>query len=160
MMGYLNEPEKTRQVLTEDGWYITGDIARVDEDGFITITDRLSRFSKIAGEMVPHIQVEDALQKAVGATEPKLVVTSVPDEQKGEKLVVLHTDLGTPVDDLLKHLRESSLPKLWLPRKENFFPVATLPMLGSGKLDLHQIKEIAKRFATAQPGKPAAETIE
>jgi acyl-[acyl-carrier-protein]-phospholipid O-acyltransferase/long-chain-fatty-acid--[acyl-carrier-protein] ligase len=159
MMGYLNEPEKTRQVLTEDGWYITGDIARVDEDGFITITDRLSRFSKIAGEMVPHIQVEDALQKAVGATEPKLVVTSVPDEQKGEKLVVLHTDLGTPVDELLKQLRETTLPKLWLPRKENFFAVAALPMLGSGKLDLHQIKEIAKRMATGQPsaaGEPAS----
>lgn len=151
MMGYLGQPEKTSQVLVQDGWYVTGDIARLDEDGFITITDRLSRFSKIAGEMVPHIQVEDALHKALGATEPKLVVTSVPDEQKGEKLVVLHTDLGASVDDLLKRLRESNLPKLWLPRKENFFAVDALPVLGTGKLDLQKIKEIAKQFAATQP---------
>ena len=159
MMGYLGEPEKTSQVLVEDGWYVTGDIARLDEDGFITITDRLSRFSKIAGEMVPHIQVEDALQKMLGATEPKLVVTSLPDDQKGEKLVVLHTELGVTPDDLLKRLHESNLPKLWLPRKENFFPVAALPMLGSGKPDLHQIKEIAKKLATSQPAAAAAESM-
>src|SRR5579859_5094484 len=156
MMGYLGQPEKTSQVLVQDGWYVTGDIARLDEDGFITITDRLSRFSKIAGEMVPHIQVEDALHKALGATEPKLVVTSVLDEQKGEKLVVLHTDIGMPADELLKRLRESNLPKLWLPRKENFFAVDALPMLGSGKLDLHQIKEIAKKFAAAPVVQAAA----
>jgi acyl-[acyl-carrier-protein]-phospholipid O-acyltransferase/long-chain-fatty-acid--[acyl-carrier-protein] ligase len=159
MMGYLNDAEKTRQVLVDDGWYVTGDIARIDEDGFITITDRLSRFSKIAGEMVPHIQVEDALQKALGATEPKLVVTSVPDEQKGEKLLVLHTDLGMSVDDLLKRLREGSLPKLWLPRKENFFAVDALPILGTGKLDLHQIRQIAKKLATVQPATPAGEPV-
>jgi acyl-[acyl-carrier-protein]-phospholipid O-acyltransferase / long-chain-fatty-acid--[acyl-carrier-protein] ligase len=157
MMGYLGDPEKTKQVLVEDGWYVTGDIARIDEDGFITITDRLSRFSKIAGEMVPHIQVEDELQKALGATEPKLVVTSLPDDQKGEKLVVLHTDLGVSVDDLLKRLRESTMPKLWLPRKENFFPIDTLPMLGTGKLDLHQIKEIAKKFSTVNSAPAAKE---
>jgi len=64
MLGYLGEPEKTRQVMWEDGWYITGDVAQLDEDGFIQITDRLSRFSKIAGEMVSHVQVEEALQRA------------------------------------------------------------------------------------------------
>jgi acyl-[acyl-carrier-protein]-phospholipid O-acyltransferase/long-chain-fatty-acid--[acyl-carrier-protein] ligase len=109
--------------------------------------------------MVPHIQVEDALQKALGATEPKLVVTSVPDEQKGEKLVVLHTDMGVPADELLKRLREGNLPKLWLPRKENFFAVDALPMLGSGKLDLHQIKEIAKKFAAVQSTAAAGEPV-
>ncbi len=151
MLGYLGEAEKTRQALTEDGWYITGDIARLDHDGFITITDRLTRFSKIGGEMVPHIQVEDALHEALGTAEPKLVVTSVPDEQKGEKLVVLHTELGVSVDDLLKNLRDSTLPKLWLPRKENFFPIDSLPFLGSGKLDLKQVKETAKKLAATQP---------
>ena len=157
MMGYLGEPEKTRQVVLQDGWYVTGDIGRIDEDGFITITDRLSRFSKIAGEMVPHLQVEDALQKALATAEPKVVVTSVPDPEKGEKLVVLHTALGAPIDELLKKLRESGLPNLWLPRKENFFVVDALPMLGSGKLDLHHVKEIARRLATTQPvPQPAA----
>lgn len=151
MMGYLGEPEKTRQVIWEDGWYITGDIARLDHDGFITITDRQTRFSKIGGEMVPHVQVEDTLQKVLGTPEQKLVVTSVEDSQKGEKLVVLHTELGVSVEELLKRLRDSDLPRLWLPRKENFFFVQALPILGSGKLDLRATKETAKRLASAVP---------
>jgi acyl-[acyl-carrier-protein]-phospholipid O-acyltransferase/long-chain-fatty-acid--[acyl-carrier-protein] ligase len=150
MVGYLGEPEKTRQVMWEDGWYITGDVAQLDEDGFIQITDRLSRFSKIAGEMVSHVQVEDALQRALGTPEPCMVVTSISDEQKGERFVVLHTQLGISVDELLKRMRDSGLPKLWVPRKENFFPVEALPFLGSGKLDLKQVKETAKKFAGEQ----------
>ena len=151
MAGYLDEPEKTRQVMWEDGWYITGDVARLDEDGFIQVTDRLSRFSKIGGEMVSHVQVEDALHHALGCIEPRLVVTSIADEQKGERFVVLYTDLGMTVDELLKRMRDSGLPKLWVPRKENFFAVPALPYLGSGKLDLKQVKETAQRLAAAQP---------
>jgi acyl-[acyl-carrier-protein]-phospholipid O-acyltransferase/long-chain-fatty-acid--[acyl-carrier-protein] ligase len=157
MMGYLGEPEKTLQTI-RDGWYVTGDIARVDQDGFITITDRLTRFSKIAGEMVPHLQVEDALQKALGTAEPKLVVTSLPDTQKGERLVVLHTPLEISLDELLARLRNSSLPKLWLPRKENFFRIDSLPFLGSGKLDLKQVKETAKQLAS-QPATAGGEAV-
>ncbi len=110
MTGYLGDTEKTRRVITEDGWYVTGDIARVDEDGFITITDRLSRFSKIGGEMVPHVRVEDALQQSLGSAEPRVAVTSLPDEQKGEKLVVLYTELGITIEELLKRLRDANLP--------------------------------------------------
>src|SRR5262249_10910116 len=88
MQGYLNRPDKTQEVL-RDGWYNTGDIATVDEEGFLRITDRLTRFSKIGGEMVPHIKVEDRLQELAGATEQMFVVTSVPDEKKGERLIVL-----------------------------------------------------------------------
>ena len=80
-----------------------------------------------------------------------MVVTSISDEQKGERFVVLHTELGLSVDDLLKRMRDSGLPKLWVPRKENFFPIQTLPFLGSGKLDLRQVKETAKKFASEQP---------
>ena len=83
MLGYLGEPEKTRHVVTGDGWYITGDIARLDEDGFIAITGRLSRFSKIGGDMVPHELVEEALDRALGGAEQRLVVTSATDEHKG-----------------------------------------------------------------------------
>jgi acyl-[acyl-carrier-protein]-phospholipid O-acyltransferase/long-chain-fatty-acid--[acyl-carrier-protein] ligase len=156
MMGYLGQPEKTREVIRE-GWYITGDIAKLDEDGFITITDRLSRYSKIAGEMVPHLRVEEALHKALGSAEPKLVVTSAPDEQKGEKLVMLHTELGMSVDELLARLRDADLPKLWLPRQENFLRIDSLPTLGSGKLDLKSVKDIAKRLATAGQAPPASD---
>ena len=147
MLGYLDDPEKTREAIREGGWYVTGDIARLDQDGFITITDRLTRFSKIAGEMVPHVQVEEALHKVLGSLEPKLVVTSVADEQKGERLVVLHTELEVGVDELLKRLRDSGLPKLWVPRRENFFRIPALPLLGSGKLDLKQVKEAARHLA-------------
>jgi acyl-[acyl-carrier-protein]-phospholipid O-acyltransferase/long-chain-fatty-acid--[acyl-carrier-protein] ligase len=79
-----------------------------------------------------------------------MVVTSISDEQKGERFVVLHTELGLSVDDLLKRMRDSGLPKLWVPRKENFFPVQALPFLGSGKLDLKRVKETAKRLAAEQ----------
>ena len=89
MQGYLGRPEKTAEVL-RDGWYVTGDIAAIDEDGFLQITDRLSRFSKIGGEMVPHIKVEEKLHELADATEQTFVVTGVPDEKKGERLVVLH----------------------------------------------------------------------
>lgn len=155
MLGYLGDPERTRQAITDGGAYITGDIARLDEDGFITITDRLSRFSKIAGEMVPHVRIEDALHQTLGGSEVRLVVTSVPDEQKGEKLAVLYTDLGVEVEELLRRLRESDLPKLWIPRKESFFKVDSLPVLGTGKLDLKRIKDTARRFSsTAPPSTP------
>jgi acyl-[acyl-carrier-protein]-phospholipid O-acyltransferase/long-chain-fatty-acid--[acyl-carrier-protein] ligase len=157
MMGYLGEPEKTREVI-RDGWYVTGDIARLDEDGFIMISDRLSRFSKIGGEMVPHLRVEDSLHLALGAREPKLVVTSLPDARKGERLVVLHTRLGVSVDELLTRLRSANLPALWLPRRDNFFEIPALPLLGSGKLDLRQAKELAAQLAACArpaPGEAA-----
>jgi acyl-[acyl-carrier-protein]-phospholipid O-acyltransferase/long-chain-fatty-acid--[acyl-carrier-protein] ligase len=150
MAGYLGEPEKTRQVIWEDGWYITGDVAKLDDDGFITITDRLSRFSKIAGEMVSHVHVEEALHRALGTLETRLVVTSVSDDLKGERFVVLHTELGMSVDDLLKRLRDSGLPPLWVPRREHFYRVESLPIMGSGKLDLRLLKETAQRRSAAR----------
>jgi acyl-[acyl-carrier-protein]-phospholipid O-acyltransferase/long-chain-fatty-acid--[acyl-carrier-protein] ligase len=146
MKGYLGRPEKTAEVLT-DGWYNTGDIARLDEDGFLTITDRLSRFSKIGGEMVPHLKIEEAITQALGAapeTEAPLVaVAGVPDEQKGERLVVLHTRLPVPVDEVWQRLTESDLPKLWVPRRDAFHEIDEMPLLGTGKLDLKGLKTMA-----------------
>ena len=147
MAGYLDEPEKTRQAIWEDGWYITGDVAQLDEDGFITITDRLSRFSKIAGEMVSHVHLEEALHQALGSLEQRLVVTSVSDHQKGERFVVLHLDLGLEVDELLKRVRDSGFPPLWVPRREHFYQVESLPVMGSGKLDLKLVKQTAQKLA-------------
>jgi acyl-[acyl-carrier-protein]-phospholipid O-acyltransferase/long-chain-fatty-acid--[acyl-carrier-protein] ligase len=142
MRGYLNKPEKTAEVL-RDGWYNTGDIARMDEDGFLRVTDRLSRFSKIGGEMVPHIKVEDLLQELAGATEQTFVVTAVPDEKKGERLIVLHT-LGEPeLEECLEKLGKSDLPALWRPRPDQFQRIEKLPYLGTGKLDLRKARELA-----------------
>jgi acyl-[acyl-carrier-protein]-phospholipid O-acyltransferase/long-chain-fatty-acid--[acyl-carrier-protein] ligase len=142
MVGYLNRPEKTAEVL-KDGWYNTGDIATVDEDGFLRITDRLSRFSKIGGEMVPHIRVEETLHELIGADGQVLAVTAIPDEKKGERLVVIQTLKDEALKDLLEKLAKSDLPALWKPRPDQFIYVEKLPYLGTGKLDLRKLREIA-----------------
>jgi acyl-[acyl-carrier-protein]-phospholipid O-acyltransferase/long-chain-fatty-acid--[acyl-carrier-protein] ligase len=149
MKGYLGKPEKTAEVL-QDGWYVTGDIAAEDEDGFLTITDRLSRFSKIGGEMVPHIKIEEKLQELAGATEQKFVVSGVPDGKKGERLVVLHTIPPDELKALLDRMPEAGLPNLWTPRANQFFHVEELPHLGSGKLDLRRVHEMAVDLSPAE----------
>ena len=144
MLGYLGEEEMTRAVM-HDGWYVTGDLASVDEDGFVTIKDRLSRFSKIAGEMVPHLRLEEEIHRILGAVNEQVcVVTSVPDERKGEALAVLYVgdmDVAAVCDELAA----TNLPKLWLPRKDAFHSIDEIPLLGSGKLDLKQIKAMAQQ---------------
>src|SRR5229473_1867774 len=146
MQGYLNHPEKTAEVL-RDGWYNTGDIAAVDEDGFIRITDRMSRFSKIGGEMVPHIKVEDKLHELSGSTEQTFAVTAVPDEKKGERLIVLHTLPDDKLEPCLALLAKSDLPALWKPRPDQFLHIQNLPYLGTGKLDLRRLRELALEMA-------------
>ena len=147
MQGYLGQEDKTAEVLDE-GWYTTGDIAAMDEDGFLTITDRLSRFSKIGGEMVPHIKVEEKLHELGKLTEQTFVVTGVPDEKKGERLVVLYQNLDkVMIETVNEDLITSDLPNIWKPRSDQFFKVDTLPYLGTGKLDLKQIKILAIDFS-------------
>lgn len=146
MRGYLGKPEKTAEVL-QDGWYRTGDIATMDEDGFLQITDRMSRFSKIGGEMVPHIKVEEKLHELVGATEQMFFVAGVPDEKKGERLVVLHKLTEAQLQPCLEKLAQSDLPNLWKPRADAFFHVDAFPLLGSGKLDLRSVRETALQLA-------------
>ena len=160
MKGYLNHPEKTRP-SSSDGWYNTGDIARIDDDGFIQITGRQSRFSKIGGEMVPHIRLEEILMRIVGDSngqavdegmpEVQLAVTSVPDAKKGERIVVIHKHLSKPVDAILEELAETGLPNLWLPSSDSFVEVPHVPMLGTGKLDLKGLKQmVLEKFASAK----------
>jgi acyl-[acyl-carrier-protein]-phospholipid O-acyltransferase/long-chain-fatty-acid--[acyl-carrier-protein] ligase len=145
MLGYLGEQEKTAEVL-RNGWYVTGDVAVLDVDGFIHITGRQSRFSKIGGEMVPHIRVEEVLQELLGAQEEKLsvAVTAVPDVRKGERLIVLYTQLGgRSAQDACKELAARGLPNLWIPGADSFYPVEEIPVLGTGKLDLQKLKQLA-----------------
>ncbi len=143
MKGYLGRPEKTAEVL-KNGWYFTGDVAAMDPDGFLQITDRLSRFSKIGGEMVPHIKVEEKLHEVSNRTEQSFVVASVPDEKKGERLVVLHRLPDSDLRNALEKMSACDLPNLWKPRADQYFHVETFPFLGTGKLDLRKVKEIAK----------------
>ncbi len=149
MLGYLGKPEKTAEVL-HDGWYCTGDVAALDEDGFLQITDRLNRFSKIGGEMVPHIKIEEKLHELAEVTEQTFVVAGLPDEKKGERLVVLHKLPDEKLAPCLEKLAQSDLPNLWKPRADQFFRVEQFPLLGTGKLDLRKVKEMAGRLSTAE----------
>jgi acyl-[acyl-carrier-protein]-phospholipid O-acyltransferase/long-chain-fatty-acid--[acyl-carrier-protein] ligase len=153
MLGYYKKPELTAQVI-RDGWYVTGDIAFLDPDGFVQITGRQSRFSKIGGEMVPHIMIEECLQKIVAdSDEEQLVaaVTAVPDDRKGERLVVLHRPLDKSPAEICRQLLNSGLPPIWIPSPDSFYEVPAIPVLGTGKLDLKQLKDLAieKSLATA-----------
>jgi acyl-[acyl-carrier-protein]-phospholipid O-acyltransferase/long-chain-fatty-acid--[acyl-carrier-protein] ligase len=146
MKGYLGRPAETAKAI-RDGWYVTGDIAMVDEDGFVEITDRLSRFSKIGGEMVPHIKVEEKLQDLAGAQEQVFAVAGGPDEKKGERLIVLHTLDEAQLKSCLDRLDECGLPNLWVPRPQAFFKVDVIPYLGTGKMDLRKIRELALQLS-------------
>ncbi len=143
MVGYLGKPEMTAAAI-HNGWYITGDIGHLDKDGFVTITGRVSRFAKIGGEMVPLEKVEEELHAALETNERVGVVTAVPDEAKGERLIVLHLPLsGTDTRQVVQKLSDRGLPNLWVPKERDFFEVQELPLLGSGKVDLKRLRDIA-----------------
>jgi acyl-[acyl-carrier-protein]-phospholipid O-acyltransferase/long-chain-fatty-acid--[acyl-carrier-protein] ligase len=119
----------------------------IDTDGFIHITGRISRFSKIGGEMVPHIRIEEAIQKILGteeSTQLSVVVTSVPDERKGERLVVVHTPLSMTPQQICEELGKIGVPNLWIPDAGNFMEGEAIPVLGSGKTDLKAVSDLAK----------------
>jgi acyl-[acyl-carrier-protein]-phospholipid O-acyltransferase/long-chain-fatty-acid--[acyl-carrier-protein] ligase len=147
MLGYLGRPELTREVI-RDGWYVTGDMARLDADGYVTLTGRLSRFAKIGGEMVPLERIEEELHEILGTSDRICAVTCVPDDSRGERLVVLyvaaHLDqFGLEVRIWCQRLGGRGLPNLWMPSERDFVSVAELPLLGSGKINLKGIKEMA-----------------
>jgi acyl-[acyl-carrier-protein]-phospholipid O-acyltransferase/long-chain-fatty-acid--[acyl-carrier-protein] ligase len=140
--GYLNDPERTAEVL-HNGWFKTGDIGRFDEDGFLYIEGRLSRFSKIGGEMVPHEALEQKIITALGldgGAERAIAIAGVADESKGEAVVLLSA-VDINLDELRTKLRDSGVPNLWIPKKIS--RVETIPILASGKLDLGRCKELA-----------------
>jgi acyl-[acyl-carrier-protein]-phospholipid O-acyltransferase / long-chain-fatty-acid--[acyl-carrier-protein] ligase len=109
----------------------------------------LSRFSKIGGEMVPHIKIEDKLHELAEASEQVFAVTAIPDEKKGERLIVLHTLPDGSLRECLDRLSKSDLPALWKPRPDQFLQIENLPYLGTGKLDLRRLRELALELAQA-----------
>ncbi|MBX9670436.1 MAG: AMP-binding protein [Candidatus Obscuribacterales bacterium] len=140
MMGYLNQPEATEKVLL-DGWFTKGDIGYLDQDGFLTITGRLSQFSKI----VPHLAVEDEIMKVTGIKQQTICVTSVADQNRGERLIVVYSDLGMTPEKVVELLRSSNLSRLWIQASADFIRIEKMPILPSGKLDLNSVKsEVAR----------------
>lgn len=141
--GYLHDPARTAEVL-HGGWFKTGDIGRFDEDGFLFIEGRLSRFSKIGGEMVPHEALEQKIIGALGLegqSERVLVIVGVPDESKGEAVILLAA-VDIDLEALRAKLRDSGVPNLWIPRKIQ--RVESIPVLASGKLDLSRCKDLVR----------------
>jgi acyl-[acyl-carrier-protein]-phospholipid O-acyltransferase/long-chain-fatty-acid--[acyl-carrier-protein] ligase len=141
MLGYLRDPNRTAEVL-RDGWYVTGDIATIDEGGFVRITDRLSRFSKIAGEMVPHLKIEEQIQTLI-SDQHSSVVASIPDDTKGERIVAFYTDPEIEAHELWEGLCRTDLPRLWLPKREDLYFIESVPTLGTGKVDLRAVRQLA-----------------
>ncbi len=146
MKGYMGREDLTAEAVKE-GWYITGDIAHVDKEGFLHITGRLSRFSKIGGEMVPHIRIEEELARMLQSDEDddvlRVCVTAVPDAKKGERLIVLHLPTDRDPDQLRQGLVEAGLPNLFIPASSSFIEVEEIPLLGTGKLDLKGVRDLA-----------------
>lgn len=147
--GYLGNPAKSAEVLTPDGWFRTGDVGRVDEEGFLYIEGRISRFSKIAGEMVPHETVEAAINKVLGLdseSERRIAVMGVPDEQKGEAILLLSTIAGPALEqeciDLRYKLLDEGVSSLWCPKR--IISVSEIPVLASGKLDIKSCETLAR----------------
>jgi acyl-[acyl-carrier-protein]-phospholipid O-acyltransferase/long-chain-fatty-acid--[acyl-carrier-protein] ligase len=140
--GYLADAGKTKAAF-RDGWFVTGDLGRFDNDGFLSIEGRLSRFSKIGGEMVPHGTVEQKIMEAFGweaLDAPLVFVVGVPDATKGEALVLLTACDVTP-EQLRAKLGDLGVPNLWVPKLVK--RVEKIPMLGTGKTDLKRCKELA-----------------
>ena len=140
--GYLHDPERTADVL-RDGWFKTGDIGRFDEDGFLYIEGRLSRFSKIGGEMVPHEAIEHKIIELLdlsGKEERGIAIMGVQDEAKGEAVVLLSA-VDVDLAQLRDKLRDAGVPNLWIPKRVQ--RVESIPVLASGKLDLKKCNELA-----------------
>jgi acyl-[acyl-carrier-protein]-phospholipid O-acyltransferase/long-chain-fatty-acid--[acyl-carrier-protein] ligase len=147
--GYLKQPRKTEEVL-QDGWLRTGDLGRMDEDGFLHIEGRLSRFSKIGGEMIPHETVEEHITRALGlegSGERQIAVVGVPDPERGEALVLLSTVAGETIKQEIIQLRyallDQGVPALWIPKR--MLRVMEIPLLASGKMDLRKCAELAQQ---------------
>jgi acyl-[acyl-carrier-protein]-phospholipid O-acyltransferase / long-chain-fatty-acid--[acyl-carrier-protein] ligase len=145
--GYLGKPDLTAKVI-RDGWYTTGDMAKIDDDGFITITGRLSRFAKVGGEMIPLEKLEEDMHAVLGTTDRVLAVAALPDDRRGERLIVLHLPtLGMSPREIAQKLTERGVPNLWIPSERDYYKVDELPVLGTGKLDLQRVKELAVKVA-------------
>jgi acyl-[acyl-carrier-protein]-phospholipid O-acyltransferase / long-chain-fatty-acid--[acyl-carrier-protein] ligase len=151
MKGYLNDEEKTKKVLrTINGhtYYITGDKGKIDEDGFITIIDRYSRFSKIGGEMISLTRIEDKISRIIDLPDDSIVdfiATSIEDNKKGEKIILLISHVNEEfILELKAKISNTFDNKLMIPSLIKI--VQDIPKLGSGKKNFNKARLLAKEF--------------
>jgi len=152
MKGYLKDPERTESaIVLKDGirYYRTGDKGYLDQDGFLTIVDRYSRFAKLGGEMVSLGAVEKKIQDTSVLEGCDYLITTVPDSAKGEKIVLLYQG-EKEASQVLSELRASGFPPIMLPSAA--FPVEKVPKLGTGKADFTTAKKLAKELIEARKG--------
>jgi acyl-[acyl-carrier-protein]-phospholipid O-acyltransferase/long-chain-fatty-acid--[acyl-carrier-protein] ligase len=149
MKGYLNNPEKTADVIIElDGirWYNTGDKGKLDKDGFLTIVDRYSRFAKLGGEMISLTDVEQRVRQALEIPDLALVAVNLPDDKKGEKVILL-LEGEFEAKEVKHQLLDAGMPSLLLPA--GIFSVERVPVLGSGKTDFASSRQLAIELSQA-----------
>jgi acyl-[acyl-carrier-protein]-phospholipid O-acyltransferase/long-chain-fatty-acid--[acyl-carrier-protein] ligase len=143
---YLEDEPGTAEAL-RGGWFVTGDLGRIDEDGFVTVEGRLARFSKVGGEMVPHGTIEQKIAELFGVDPGEVqavVVVGIPDQAKGERLVIL-TTLELSLEAVKERLAAAGFPNLWIPR--TVLMVDAIPVLGTGKLDIAGCRRLASEAA-------------
>lgn len=146
MQGYLNDPEKTAEVVVElEGirWYKSGDKGHLDDDGFLTIVDRYSRFAKLGGEMVSLTAIEGEVRRILELSEQPLVAVNLPDVKKGEKVILLIE--GIDVDDVRDRLVKGGMAPMMVP--SDVYSVEAVPVLGSGKTNFSAAREMAEAMA-------------
>lgn len=148
MKGYLNKKENTGNAFI-NGWYNTKDIAQMDEEGNITISGRISRFSKIAGEMVSHELIETLIYNYLGLFEKAIAIVNLKDKEQKDKIGVLYSLESLNIRDITRYLSNFGLSNLWIPKNRDFVKVDEIPTLPSGKLDLKKLKEMALEFSSS-----------
>jgi acyl-[acyl-carrier-protein]-phospholipid O-acyltransferase/long-chain-fatty-acid--[acyl-carrier-protein] ligase len=141
MRGYLN-PEPNAKFQAQGGWYDTGDIARVDEDGFLFILGRLKRFAKVSGEMVSLTAAEEALAGAFPqyGVRFQVAVLSRPDAQRGEALIAVSNETKLNLDEVRAAIRAAGLSNLYVPREVKY--LRDIPKLGTGKVNHRELQRL------------------
>ncbi|MGD9591732.1 MAG: acyl-[ACP]--phospholipid O-acyltransferase [Candidatus Berkiella sp.] len=138
MLGYMFFDNPGVLVPPHDNWYDTGDIVSIDKDGYITIQGRAKRFAKIGGEMVSLAFVEQYIDKLWPHAQHAVV--TVPDEKKGEQLVLLTTFEDAEKIDIIQYAKAHGISELAVPKVIQI--VTALPLLGSGKVDYSAIMKL------------------
>lgn len=142
MKGYLLYDNPSEILPPEDGWYDTGDIVEVDDEGFVHIQGRAKRFAKVAGEMISLTAVEELCKHCW--PEHEHVALAFPDAGKGEKVVLLSTLESPSRKDLLAYVKAHGIHELNVPK--TYLYISEVPWLGTGKIHYVAAQALAEKM--------------